>query len=436
MLRLLLLPCRLGRVVHHRPKTAALIGLLFLAGAFGGVYAYAQRQWQAAHEDLKQDRFAQARQRLAICLWLWPHSPEVHLLAARADWLAGDFEEADAHLKKCIKLQGGASEATQLEYLLIRARTGEEEEVADQLFRFVEHTHPDAPLILSVMSEAYMHHLRYGPAYDALSRWIDVEPNNARPYHWRGWVLERLVNHRAARRDYEKALELDPNLTAVRLRLAEMDLEEHQPMAALPHLEWLHHQYPERADVLARLGECRFAQGRMQEARRLFEQAVKQLPKDVSLLIHLGELELLEGRLSAAEKWLRQALQVEPGETTAQWTLISVLRQQGRTKEAAVLMKQYEEQKALLARANHLLQEEARHPSQDAGPASELGITLLRMGQYKQGLYWLDRALQRDPHHQAARRALADYFERKGDYQTAAAHRRFLTAPVAKASRP
>jgi tetratricopeptide (TPR) repeat protein len=436
MLRLLLLPCRLGRVVHHRPKTAALIGLLFLAGAFGGVYAYAQRQWQAAHEDLKQDRFAQARQRLAICLWLWPHSPEVHLLAARADRLAGDFEGADAHLKECMKLQGGASEATQLEYLLIRAQMGEEEEVADDLYRFVEHNHPDTPWIMAILSGAHMHHLRYGPAYDALSRWIKHEPHNPRPYHWRGWVLEHLNNTREALKDYKKALELDPNLFAVRLRLAEIYMEQHRQMEAVPHLELLYRQFPKQADVLARLGECRLLQGRTEEGRQLLQQAAEQLPDDPKVLRQLAELELLAGRLQAAEKLIRRALKADSGDPLMEFTLYRILQQQGRPQEAATAFKRYQEQNAMLLRSYQLLQQEARHPSRGPETVSEIGILLLRMGQDKQGLYWLDRALQRDPHHQAARRALADYFERKGDYQTAAAHRRFLTAPVAKASRP
>ena len=57
----------------------------------------------------------------------------LHLLAARAARLTADFEGAEAHLKRCLKLQQGATEATQLEFLLMRAQTGEEDVVAPAL---------------------------------------------------------------------------------------------------------------------------------------------------------------------------------------------------------------------------------------------------------------------------------------------------------------
>ncbi|MBO0700592.1 MAG: hypothetical protein J2P46_19505, partial [Zavarzinella sp.] len=82
--------------------------------------------------------------------------------------------------------------------------------------------------------------------------------------------------------------------------------------------------------------------------------------------------------------------------------------------------------KALLARANKLLQEEARHPSRDPNPASEIGALLLQIRQVRQGLYWMDEALSRDPDHQPTHQFLAEYFEKKGDSERAALHRRHL----------
>ena len=52
-------------------------------------------------------------------------------------------------------------------------------------------------------------------------------------------MLERLNNHKGAMDDYHRALELDPDLLPVRLRVAEMLLEDKQAPEALPHLERL-----------------------------------------------------------------------------------------------------------------------------------------------------------------------------------------------------
>jgi tetratricopeptide (TPR) repeat protein len=435
MSRLLLLPCRLGTLIRRRPKTTSFAVLLLLAAGCAGGYFYALGQWHAAQEDVREGRYAEARDRLTLCLRLWPRSSDVHLLAARLERLDGHMDEADAHLKVCMKLQGGATEATQLEYLLIRAQTGEEEEVAPDLFRFVDHNHPDTPWIMSALCGAYMRHLRFGPAYAALTRWMEVEPGSPRPYHWRGWVLEHLNNPYLALKDYEHALKLDPDLFAVRLRVAEIYMEQHRQMNAVPHLEWLHRQFPERADVLARLGECRLLEGRTKEGRRLLQQALKQLPEDVPVLANLAELELLEGRPAAAENWLRKALRVDPADTKVLFALYRSLQQQGRAQEAATVLASCKKESEQLTRTNLLLRDEARQPSPDPAPASEIGIALLRIGQDRQGLYWLEKALQRDPNHVPSHRALADYFERKGDHEAAAAHRRWLNAPLAKATK-
>jgi predicted Zn-dependent protease len=424
----------LGRAVRRRPKTTALALVLLLpAGLLGGSYWYACDQLEAARQDRTEGRYDEARRRLWFPLLVFPRSAEVHLEAARAARLAGDLDEADAHLRECMKLQGGASEDTQLEYLLIRAQSGEEDEVAPALVDLVEGNHPERTAILSTLASAYMRHLRYGPAYTSLTRWIKDSPDSARPYLWRGWVLERLNNSRAAMKDYRRALELEPDLTVARLRVAEMLLEEHKPLEALPHLERLRRQHPDRADVQARLGQCLYLQGKKGEARRLLEAAVKEMPNDPPLLLHLGLLDLDDGRPADAERWLRRALKADPADTVAQYNLVRSLQQQDRTREAVAALARYEKHKALTEKANHMLQEEAKHPTTDPAPAAQIGSVLLSIGQEKHGLYWLDQALTRDPACRQAHRALAEYFDRKGDRRQAAYHRRWL-GPTARAS--
>src|SRR5207248_2447127 len=143
---------------------------------------------------------AEARSRLEVCLfwWPWSRSPDVHRAAARAARLTGDYSVAESHLQRCIKLENGATERTQLEFLLMRAQTGEEDEVDAPLSALVSNKHPEAPLILETLARAYMHRLRYGPAYYHLTRWLEMAPEAAKAYHWRGWVLERVNSHKLA----------------------------------------------------------------------------------------------------------------------------------------------------------------------------------------------------------------------------------------------
>jgi predicted Zn-dependent protease len=91
------------------PLWTALVALVVAAGAGIGVWQYALYQWRAAELAVKEDRPAEAQDRLKFCLRVWPRSPDVHLLAARAARLAGDLSDAETHLNRCIELQGVAT---------------------------------------------------------------------------------------------------------------------------------------------------------------------------------------------------------------------------------------------------------------------------------------------------------------------------------------
>ena len=71
--------------------------------------------------------------------------------------------------------------------------------------------------------------------------------------------------------------------------------------------------------------------------------------------------------------------------------------------------------KALLERANRLLEGEAENPTTDPETVFDLGASLLRIGHARLGLYWLNQALERAPDYEPAHRALAEYYESIGD---------------------
>jgi tetratricopeptide (TPR) repeat protein len=420
------LPGRFGRAIRRRPGTM-LLGLivLFALGA-GGVYGYAVREWHRAVALVRNGRPAEAREKLNLCLRVWSNDPDVHRLAARAARQTGDYVTAESHLNTCLKLEKEATEDTQLEFLLMRAQTGEVEEVGPLLFGYVDRGHRDAELILESVALVYMYQLRYGPAYAALKRWGEVVPNSAKVHHFRGWVLERMDQPKLALDNYLRALELDPNLDRVRLRVAEMYLEDKQPLQALPHLELLLARDPNRPEAQARLGQCKFLQGQPVEARRLLEGAVDKMPTDSPVLLYLARLDIAEQQPARAEQRLRQALALDASDTEARFALVTALQLQKRDAEAAAALAEYDKQKDLLERANTLLQAEARRGSRDPQSAFDIGSLLLSIRHDRQALYWMDEALNRDPAHRPTHQALAEYFERQGDQGRAAFHRRKL----------
>src|SRR5205823_10171881 len=133
---------------------------------------------------------------------------------------------------------------------------------------------------------------------------------------------------------------------------------------------------------------------------------------DTAVLLLLGKLELADGHFTEAERWLRALLAVDPHELEGQFHLAhSLQNQEGRQDEAAAVMAQHNRDKALLQRGETLMKQEAEHPSADPGPPAEIGSLFLRLGQDRLGVYWLTQALERDPRHAPALRALAEHFE-------------------------
>jgi tetratricopeptide (TPR) repeat protein len=430
----LLAPLRWARRRPLAAAAAALLAIVLVPPA--AVWAYARHQWRAAREALATDRAQEARDRLTLPLFVWRWDADVHVLAARAARMSGDLPAAEAHLKQALKVAGRATEWVQLEFLLLRVQTGEVDEVAPDLIAVVEKGHPEAPLILSTLAVAYMHNLRYMRADACLTRWIQLDPNSAKAYQYRGWVLERLNRRREAMADYRKALELDQDLVPVRVQVAELLLEDHQPQEALPHLERLYRQVPDHPLVQSRLGMCRFLRGEFAEARRLMEAAVVQLPRDPSLLIYLAKLDLQEGRTADAERRLRAVVRADPSDTEAYYALAGVLQAQGRSDEARETLKECEKAKVVLDRMHKLLREVMDSPAATASDCAELGELLLGANQEDRGVFWLYEALDRDPENQQAHRALAAYYERKGDADRAATHRRRVRQPEAPTGSP
>ncbi|MFM7149981.1 MAG: tetratricopeptide repeat protein, partial [Gemmataceae bacterium] len=337
---------------HSRLRTL-LVAVVVLAGLAGSVHAFGMYRWNQARSALSQGKGAEAYERIAPCLRIWPWSVSTQLFGARTARVAGHPEESEALLKKCLRLHHGASPEIQLEFLLLRVQMGEVDDVAGILTQMVDEGHPESQMILETLAGAYMHNLRYRPALAVLNRWIRFDPDAAKAYEWRGWVYDRMNYPKDSLQDFLKALELDPNMIPARLRAAEIYMERSNPPEAEPHLEYLVKNFPERADARGRLGQCRVLQGRDDEARGLLEQAVEGAPNDPLILIYLAKLDIRQGRPERAEKWLRRLLEIDGSDIEARYNLFNALQLQGRKEEATTTLEEYERYKKAMEKANH-----------------------------------------------------------------------------------
>jgi tetratricopeptide (TPR) repeat protein len=410
------------RGVRRHPWRTAVVVLLLAAGAVAGVYYWDQYHLGAARQAIRLEQWDKARRHID---WVWPRREEVLLLAARLERLALNHKEAEARLNECKELRGDADAAIQLEWLLLRAEWGEIDKVAPGLWHSVNSGDPEAPAILEALTRGYVRGTRFLEAARCADRWVEIAPESAKAYYWRGRVVMVQENQEGAERDFLRALELEPEFAEARLKLAVVYVGQRNAPAALPHLEILQRAEPDSPAVLAYLAQCRLLMGQIEEARRLSDALFRVAPDDPYGLALRGALELQDSKPREAERWLRRAVKADPTNTTALSNLyLSIKSDPGRKQEAAKALAHWHRVRADMERVAQLLHERIQRRS-DTGAdlPAEVGSLYLRNGNERLGLPWLNLALARDPAHKGAHQALADFYERTGRPDLAAEHR-------------
>ena len=335
-------------------------------------------------------------------------------------------------LKECERLKGPA-EAVALERKLLAAQRGDVAGVEKELIAAVQKKHPDAVLILEALAQGYHEACRPLEEHRALLEWLLHKPDDPQALYRLGRVIEQRARvHNGnwnrgpdarALEHYRRAVKADPKFDAVRLALAEGLLEQNNADEALKHFQRLRERRPKDRALVLGVARCEILLGRTEEGTKLLDRLLADDPGDARALAERGSVALQEGQVAKAESLLRQALKRAPADYTTTYRLSMCLKLAGKENEAQATLARLKRLQADRDRLNDCLKATER-TSQDPAPRAEAGAILLRIGQEEEGLRWLRSALRADPKHKPTHRALADYYQRKGDKERAAQHQR------------
>ena len=399
-----------------------------MTGALLAVDGWAAWEEHQARTALAEERFDEAQGHINLALCVRSRRVSTNLLAARIARLRGASSEAEQYLDRC-GLRNEMAEQVQLEWLLLRCQRGEVDELAPGLLQLVDRGHAESDAILEAIAGVYMRQARYLEALPYLDRWVEHDPHSARALDWRGWVSNQLDHRGQAISDYERALQLQPGRSVVRLRLAQILVDSSRQAEAVPHLERLRQEQPDNPEVLVALARCRLVQSRPDEARALLDSVLAAHPDDFDALLQRGKMELQDRHFAEAERWLRKALERTPQNAEARYSLyLSLQGQPGRQKEAQQELARSRQDRQLRDRLTRLLRTELSARPNDPNLAAEAGQLLLQVGEDERGLFWLRRALALDPRHAASHKALIAYYERTNNPTKAEEHRQQLEA--------
>ena len=127
-------------------------------------------------------------------------------------------------------------------------------------------------------------------------------------------------------------------------------------------------------------GEALFAEGKIGEAKKVFDDLLKENPESPESLNNLGVIFFSQNKFSEAEDYFLKAIAIKENYFEALLNL-SNLRQIGR---------RWEEASALLEKCNAL-------DNQDPQLLTQLGIAYLKMGANEKAIPVLKKSLQLNP---------------------------------------
>jgi tetratricopeptide (TPR) repeat protein len=313
-----------------------------------------------------------------------------------------------------------------LESALLRAQR--ENPVAVEIFlqERIAHDDPDTPFILEALAQGYMARGRWMTAQSCLERWVQLEPDNLRALYWRGQMRAQLQREDEAIRDFSRVLELDPEQDDARQHLAELLLRHKADYAgAAKEFEYLRERQPGKAAVTLGLARAYRGLRRREEARQLLDLVLRAVPRDSQALSERGRLAVDSDQYSEAEGFFRRSLNEDPSDSDTLADLIFVMRQRKKPGEAKEWEQRLVRLKADKERFTQLNLEMSEHP-RDPAPRLEAAQIKLRYRQEKEAMVLFQLALELDPSHRPTHRALAEFWESKGDEERAAYHRQFL----------
>jgi tetratricopeptide (TPR) repeat protein len=388
------------------------------------VWAWGSYHLRAARRDIQQREFDRALDRLAVCRTVWPDDGEIWLLSARTARRAGHFQDADNLLLPARK-RGARQRDLVLEQVLLTAQRGQYAEVEPFLTERLTPELADFPLVAEVVSAEWMRTYRLAEARALLTHWLAKEPDEVGALVRRGWVAEHQLDFDAAVNDYRRVLNLSPGQDSIRLRLVEILLKIRRPEEAAPYAAEAYRHNPTDAAAVLAAARCWREIGQLDEARAALAGMTDQQRQTPAVQAERAHLALQAGEAAEAEILFRTALRSLPRERAVLYGLQQALSRQGKTAEAektATALAQVDQDGR---RMNKLMTILATQPG-NADLRHECGVIFLRNGLEEDGLRWLAMALESDPRHRPTHAQLAEYFDRNGQPERAAPHRKAL----------
>ena len=366
-------------------------GFLALPPVVGGEAAPADvmelfRRLSARHPDvaeghyayggaaLRGDNYAAAERAAETAVAKGPHWKPARMLLARVRIARGREEEGLAMARELVT-DADADVATHLEYAMMLAATGRDEEARAMLTPYAtgQTVIPGAVRTLGAME------LDAGNLDAASAHFENLLATGTQSYealYYLGAIAERRKDAERALRYYTRVAAGDYSLAAQQ-RVARLKAEASGLDAGLAHLDELLLAQPQSApELLAAKAALLASKGEERRAARVYDEALARYPDALDLRMNRVFFYERAGRADAAIRELRAMLAERPGDAQLQNALGYTLADHGRE----------------LDEARTLLEAALAQSPDNAATLDSMGWLLYREKRYAEALAHLERA--------------------------------------------
>ena len=203
---------------------------------------------------------------------------------------------------------------------------------AERVCRDAVERNPKDVNMLGLLGAVLVKMRRLSEAEQVLRRTVRLAPTFAKPHEDLGFALLELERHEEAVPVLQKAVRLDPKLEFARFNLGKALALTGRGEEADAAFEASFTLSPERK-LLAQAARLH-KEGKLEEAEKLYRQALKDNPDNVDAMRMLAMLAATLKHFDDAERLLRRAVAIAPDFLAAVIDLGRVLKEQDRFEEA------------------------------------------------------------------------------------------------------
>lgn len=423
----------------RRPVRFLLV-LLAIGAGCGAAAALTVHQWFRYHLRLAQDATdrwhnAEAGDHLMRCRRVNPDQPQVLLLTARVARRTASWDVAAVSLERYLSVHGN-DDAVAFEMLLTRAYQGDLNETQTALQYHLRTGGERARLTREAVINGLLIQYQYVAAQSLLADWLDESPNDPVALLIRGRFLEAQSGYEAALAEYQRVLELDPDLLEARLRLASLYVHRRLGAEALAETAVLRERLPNLVQVRVLHSKALLLQGKQEAAKVEMDECLRLFPDDAEALAEHGTQLLGAGDEAGAARDLGRAVERDPGNISAHSQYAFALARLG---EQAKSQQEYDLVKRLQAdveRTATIVRGPLQQNPRDVNLLFELGEICVRAGQPREAVRWFSKVLEINPDHLPSHRSLTVLYRQLDNPVLAGQHRANVQRLTPSAPKP